>query len=161
MEISNKKIALDVLIFSFLSFAAAKTIKLFYITLHNHLEQDQWSYWLAFRNWDIEKTWPMLVSPILLAPIFETLIFCVVLYRICAKLKLHGYGFVLLSAVIFALFHFIREGAGIYTLVYSFTGGSIFALFYVRQLKHSGNESKTFVLTSLVHAICNLMLAFI
>tara|TARA_Y100000296_G_scaffold35395_1_gene41024 strand:+ start:239 stop:724 length:486 start_codon:yes stop_codon:yes gene_type:complete len=161
MEAANKKVTLEVLIFSVLSFIATKAITLFYIALHNNFEEEQWSYSLIFRNMHIEKTWSMLVSPVILAPIIETLVFCVLLFKVSARLRFHGYVFVFLSASLFAPYHLTRDGAGEYTLAYTFIGGLIFASFYLRRIKYSGSEMKAFALTSMVHAIYNLLVTYI
>ena len=161
MEVTNKKVALEVLIFSLLSFISTKTVTLLYIALHNHFEEEQWPYSLIFQNMHIEKTWSALVTPVVLAPIFETLVFCALLFEICTKLKFHRNIFVFLSAFLFAPYHLFREGAAEYTLAYTFTAGLILAIFFVRRIKESGNEDRAFILTSLVHVNHNLLVSYI
>lgn len=161
MDNPVKKDTLEILRFSLLSFVSVKLITFLYVLAHNLIEKEQWSYWSVFPNFHIEKTWNMLFSPLIATPIFETLFFCSLLFKFCSKFRLPNYAFILFSAMLFATFHLLKDGAGIYTLAYTFIAGSIFAYFYNKQCTLSKSEDKAFILTSVVHVAYNLLVMYI
>ncbi|WP_448546455.1 CPBP family glutamic-type intramembrane protease [Thalassotalea fusca] len=146
--------------YALLAFITTKIIKASYIFIHNTMVSEQWSYSLVFRNQNVIKNLETLISPIIFAPLFETLIFCVIVFRICKKVKITNYYFILISALLFSSYHLFREGAGWYTLTYTFVVGLILAHCYNKQHKKYG-ENKAYIFTSIVHSISNGLIAHI
>ena len=146
--------------FGLLAFLATKIITVFYIFIHNLMVVEQWPYSLVFRNQNIAKNLENLISPIILAPLFETLIFCVIVSRFCKKLKITAYYFIFISSALFATYHLLGAGKGWYTFSYTFVVGVIFAYFYNKQNEKYG-ENLAYFYTALVHSISNGLSAYI
>lgn len=144
-------------LYSLFVFVSAKVIKAVYILLHNLLEQEQWPFLLLLKSQDLLGNTDKLILILVLAPLFETLLFCVIVYRICAKVKISGCYYIIVSASLFSFAHLLRDGSVWYTLVYTFVGGGVFAYFYNKQ-KTKYTESVGFVFTSLVHSLANFLI---
>tara|TARA_R110002012_G_C11584828_1_gene605689 strand:- start:515 stop:1039 length:525 start_codon:yes stop_codon:yes gene_type:complete len=144
-------------LYSLIVFVSAKVIKAAYILLHNLLEHEQWPFLLLFRSQDLLGNIEKLTSLLVLAPLFETLFFCVIVYRICSKVKISDCYYIIVSASLFSFFHLLRDGSGWYTLAYTFVGGVVFAYFYNKQ-KAKYNESVAYIFTSLVHFLANFLI---
>lgn len=144
-------------LYSLIVFVSAKVIKAAYILLHNLLEHEQWPFLLLLRSQDLLGNFEKLTSLLVLAPLFETLFFCVVVYRICFKVRISGFYYIIVSASLFSCFHLLRDGLAWYTLAYTFVGGVVFAYFYNKQ-KAKYNESVAYIFTSLVHSLTNFLI---
>jgi hypothetical protein len=151
----------EVFAYGMLCYFSTKVVKAIYIFAHNINEEKQWSYSLLFRNFHIDKSINDLISPIIFAPIIETLVFCTLIFFICKKIKLPGWLFILISAAIFSPYHLFREGSGSYTLMYTFVVGLILAHNYNRQYIRTKSHDKAFITTFFVHSISNLLSAYL
>ncbi|MBT4860099.1 MAG: CPBP family intramembrane metalloprotease [Gammaproteobacteria bacterium] len=102
-----------------------------------------------------------MISPLLMAPLFETSIVCYFLFRIYKKYNLQRWaifrqwGFIIPSAVIFSLLHLIIPGAGYYRLGYTFIGGLLLAHLFLTTVK-THDINKAFWTTVLSHSFFNL-----
>jgi membrane protease YdiL (CAAX protease family) len=149
-----------VLFFSALTLFSTKLITTLYIFIHNSIESKKWAYALVFRNQNIDKTISNLLSPLVFAPVIETLIFCVFISSLCKKINLTGIYFVLISAVLFGSYHLFQVGSGWYRFTFTFFAGVIFAYCYYKQeKKHDINIALIF--TTCVHSLSNALNAFI
>ncbi|NQZ23254.1 MAG: CPBP family intramembrane metalloprotease [Colwellia sp.] len=151
----------DVLFYGILCYLSTKVIKALYIFTHNFFEEKHWSYSLLFRNFHIDKNINNLMSPIIYAPVIETLIFCTLIFFVCKKVKLLGWPFILVSAALFSPYHLVRDGAGSLTLMYTFSGGLIFAHLYNRQYIRTKLQSYAYFSTVLAHSISNLFTVYL
>ena len=143
-------------LFAFLNYILAKFVTVVFIFIHNQLETKQWSYALLWRNLHIEKNLNNLISPLLMAPLLETLVFCVIIWRLCQKFRCNGFVFIMISASLFSPYHLFGDGKGIYTLVYTFVGGCIFAYVYQQKIQKY-KEDTAFICTALVHSLSNFL----
>lgn len=142
--------------FSVLAYVLMKLITFFYIYAHNYYQVEQWPYALLWRNQDIEKSFMLLLSPLLLAPVIETLFFCVGIWHLCQKLRLHRFFFIISSAGVFGAYHLFGEGKGIYTFMYTFAGGCVFAYVFQQKIQQH-KEMTAFICVVLVHALANFL----
>jgi len=147
--------------YGLLCYLSTKIIKAIYIFTHNIYEDKQWSYSLLFRNFHIDKNVNNLVSPIIYAPVIETLIFCTFIFFICKKIKLSGWPFILISAAIFSPYHLFRDGSGSLTLMYTFAVGLILAHNYNKQYIRTKLHKKAFATTVFAHSFSNLLTVYL
>jgi membrane protease YdiL (CAAX protease family) len=140
--------------YAVLVFLTTKFITTLYILIHNTMESEQWSYSLIFRNQNIVKNFENILSPIILSPLFETLFFCVLLYRLCKKIKITNVYFIFVSGAVFGAYHLLKDSSGWYTFSYTFVAGLVFAYCYNKQNNKHG-ENKAYIFTSFVHALGN------
>jgi membrane protease YdiL (CAAX protease family) len=150
----------QLLFYAVLTFFSTKLITFLYIYIHNSIESNQWGYSLLFRNQNIEKTLGNLLSPLVLAPVFETLVFCVLISFLCKKIKITGKYFIFISAILFGVYHLLQVGSGWYRFSFTFFAGIIFAYCYYKQEKKYG-ENIAFIFTLCVHSFSNALSAFI
>jgi len=148
------------LFFSVLTLISTKLTTTIYIFIHNSMVTKQWAYSLVFRNQNIDKTINNLLSPLVFAPIVETIVFCVFISYLCKKVNLTGGYFILISAVLFGSYHLFQVGSGWYRFTFTFFAGVIFAYCYYKQEKKHGINI-AFLFTICVHSLSNALNAFI
>lgn len=159
LNLKNLKLK-ELLFYAFLIFFSTKLITVFYIFIHNISASTPWSYALIFSNQDINKTINILLSPLIFAPLFETLIFCVLINYLCQKVKLRGHYFIIISAVLFALFHLLQENSAWYRFSFTFIAGIILAYCYEKKIDKYGKDH-AFIFTAFIHSFSNAFTVFI
>jgi hypothetical protein len=104
------KVVTDIVVFAGAAFLAAKTLGLVFIALYNLLGVEQrLSYALLYANWGkFYRTAELhtLLNLLVLAPLIETALFCIVIWKVCARLGLGIGAFIAISAVGFGVLHF-------------------------------------------------------
>lgn len=161
MDLRKKKTILELIYLSFICVVATRLIKAAFILVHNIVEDEQWTYIQVFNNFQHTKTWAVLLSPVFIAPLIETLLFCSFLHKIITKLKLGNWLFIAASSLLFGAYHLLGEGHSTYSFAYTAVCGFIFAFFYCRVLNRFERDTTAYFLTSLLHSMSNLISAFV
>ena len=152
-----------------LAFIFGQIYKALIIILHNLLEEKKWPLIEYMTPFSVEFTFSYMDSPLLYAPLFETGIFCYLLYRIYSKFKLQQWlifrqwGFILPSAFLFSLLHLIEPGTGFYKFGDTFLAGLFLAHLFLTTVK-THNIDIAFWTTTLAHSTINFfpfILAFL
>ena len=158
MKSSHIEIVKTLPVYVLANYLILKLLLVGYIFIHNMRNVEQGYYHIFFNNSSIELSLGTLISPLILAPLFETLFFCVLLYRFFKWLNPRNFFilFIISSACMFSIFHLINEGPRVFTILYTLLGGIIFAHCYKTQYVKYG-ENKAYLSTSIVHSLANIL----
>ena len=128
----NKEIK-DIISFSLLTLIIVRLVKFIYIFIHNLFEDDKWPYiQLIFGT--IEFNYTVLLSGLILSPIFETIFLYLFFFKKFFNVKYQ----ITIFATLFGLYHFLS--LGLYGLIYTFLVGMIFAFQYQKNSFNLGRD---------------------
>jgi hypothetical protein len=153
------KVVTDIVVFAGAAFLAAKTLGLVFIALYNLSSVEQrLSYALLYANWGFYRTAELrtLLNLLVLAPFIETALFCVVIWKVCARLGLGIGAFIAISAVGFGVLHFrISIFSGLDALVLGFSVAWIFARYVEKHIVVA------FGVAALTHSAYNALVSLV
>jgi hypothetical protein len=149
----------DISLFAAVFFVSTKILRFGVITLNNSSGGDQLPYSVVFSNGGtffsgVEAR--RLISAFVVAPLVETFIFCVLVWKICHRFRVGNRVFVSLSAVLFGLYHLTLSP---YTALVSLIGGFLLAALFLRYQKY--HVVIAFWVVALTHSLYNVSVALI
>ena len=141
--------------FTCCSLFAAFAVKSIYIGLSNAMFLSTPIPWLALFYTIPNFSVAGLFSALLLAPLFETAIFVVLVYQIITKVSARPAVFITLSSCLFALFHY--PSGGWFRVLMAAVAGVVFAYAYVFFRQRLHKDHAAFAVIG-VHLLNNLLL---
>jgi len=143
-------------LFAILIFIAGKFGLALYITTHNLLTHNQWSYTKLSNSGLTYETFTVFKF-LFLSPVIETLIFCTLIRLLFKDRKV----FLLLSSVLFASIHYKSDGILMWgILTFTLFAGFILAYLYEYFRKFHGEFIATLQIITM-HSIANLLVLYV
>ena len=159
LQLTALKVCSDIVMFATGAIVASKALALLFLVIYNTLAAKPVPYSLAITTANRLKLLPQqkVLEILVVAPLFETAVFIVLIWKLMPKAKRHPRVFIAVSTLAFAALHiFVGLGSSINALIIGIFFASLF-------LKYE-DRSPTVVaywIVSLTHSLYNLLATFV